>query len=178
MKVNPIDDKWLWKGRGRKCSPEGNELRDKSLKELQCPECGSSDLFNKPVDDDSLNHLYDPEYYVVKCGCCGWTCPVEPLEDVGEVVAAFKEWLEAWYLMGRPMAFLTCDCTRFFHSNENKLLMMIAADDVVKQCEEEARLINAVRSIVYEAKSKLGIEKYTAVMRDIVMTEAMRNDAK
>ena len=33
---------------------------------------------------------------------CDWHSPTECLSDYGEATYPFREWLEAWYLLGKP----------------------------------------------------------------------------
>lgn len=114
-KVKQIPKKYMTKGsseRGgmRTISPIGIEIRKKKLEELECPCCGDKNLRNANFGDFGFSDAYR-----VTCDSCDWTCPTEPISDCGEAIGEFKEWLEAFSLMGKPEERLEEDLTLYFY---------------------------------------------------------------
>ena len=93
----------------RKISPIGIKLRNKPLEEIECPCCGNKDLRVGDYGDG-----WNIEYQVV-CDTCDWHSPTEQLSDYGEATCPFREWLEAWYLLGKPEDRINEDLTLEFY---------------------------------------------------------------
>lgn len=91
-------------------SPIGQELYGKKLEELECPCCGHKDLEVRDYGDGWLL-----EEYQVVCDNCDWQPPTERLSDYGEATCPFREWLEAWYLLGKPKSRINEDLTLEFY---------------------------------------------------------------
>lgn len=115
--MKTIPKKYMWRGSYenggyRKLSPIGQELQNKTLEEIECPCCGHKDLELLDYGDD----LYSE--YQVECYNCYWQPHTERLSDYGEAVCPFKEWLEAWYLLGRPKTRIGEDLRLEFYPDE------------------------------------------------------------
>jgi hypothetical protein len=100
-------------GSGRARSPAGRELNSLTLKEIACPACGKKCLeqgFNSSGIDSCIG------IYYVECNHCEWQChPNTDCCDCGENIVAFKDWLEAFELMGRPKSLLSEDINLWFY---------------------------------------------------------------
>lgn len=117
-KEKVIPKKYMFKGSFeeggyRDISPIGKELDKIPLKEIACPNCGQKHL-------EILNYgehgIYDK--FIVECTHCYWQTPTGFIADYGEAPCEFKFWLEAFYLMGRPMERVNEDLTLYFFPEE------------------------------------------------------------
>lgn len=95
----------------RKSSPIGVQFRNMTLDEIRCPKCGQTNLvqyFNEIMMGIGT--------YYIGCDGCDWRSP-KTLDgsDCGDNVAEFKEWLEAFYLLGAPKDRLDEDLTLEFY---------------------------------------------------------------
>lgn len=90
-------------------SPIGTELYHKKLEDIECPCCEEKDLRVADYGDGWIT-----EYQVV-CDSCDWRSPTESLSDYGEATCPFREWLEAWYLLGKPKDRINEDLTIEFY---------------------------------------------------------------
>lgn len=128
--MKTIPKKYMFKGSYesggcRTISPIGRELRNKKLKELECPCCNHKEL--------SIANYGDGWYeeYQIVCNNCDWQSPTERLSDYGEAACLVKEWLEAWYLLGKPKDRINEDLTlEFYPEGEYR-------DAVIKELTEE-----------------------------------------
>lgn len=97
-------------GGWRKVSPIGQELQHKPLEELECPCCGEKAFYQH--FDEFMMGIGD---YYITCDNCDWACPTGSLMDCGETICELKEWLEAWYLLGKPRDRIDEDLTLEFY---------------------------------------------------------------
>ena len=95
-------------GRFRKISEIGKTIRDTPLDEIMCPNCGA-----KLIVINYSNSVC--EKYVVGCTGCDWEVPFGEIGDYGEAKCQLNEWLEAYYLLGKPKKHITENLTLLFY---------------------------------------------------------------
>lgn len=113
-----IPKKYMWQGNHktgghRPLSPIALKLDKQKLSEIPCPKCGEVSLRNMMFEEFMFN-----ETYQVGCDDCDWMCPTTPLNDCGESISEFKEWLEAFTLLGKPKDRLGEDLTLLFYPED------------------------------------------------------------
>ena len=114
-KEKTIPKKYMFKGSYenggfRDVSPIGKELANIPLEEIECPNCGKKHL---EILDYSEPYVRDE--FIVECTHCYWQSPTGFIGDYGEAPCEFKDWLEAFYLLGRPKGKVNEDLTLYFY---------------------------------------------------------------
>lgn len=114
-KEKTIPKKYMFKGSYEKggfrdVSPIGKELAKIPLEEIECPCCGK-----KYLEIKNYGEPYVYEKYVVECNHCYWQNPTGFIGDYGEAPCEFKDWLEAFYILGKPKGKVNEDLTLYFY---------------------------------------------------------------
>jgi transcription elongation factor Elf1 len=115
--MKKIPKKYMYKGTSshggtRSISPIGQELNALDLEVIDCPCCGKKELVLS-----SFSYSSDFPEYQVCCDSCDWSCPLS-LSDCGEAIVLFKNWLEAYKLLGEPKDKLKEDLTLYFYPDD------------------------------------------------------------
>lgn len=96
-----IHPKYKWRAcDGAFCrtnSPFHQKIAETGLLNIECPCCGGKSLDVMNFGDDE----YDPKR-IVGCRACDWIFPVEDMTSYGGAISEAEEWLEAFYLLGKP----------------------------------------------------------------------------
>lgn len=98
-----IPKKYMYRGSyenggHRTCSEVGKLLHNTSLDELRCPNCGEYRLVQH-FDE----YLMGIGNYYISCDSCSWRSHAHlDNSDCGDNIGEFKNWLEAFYLLGCP----------------------------------------------------------------------------
>lgn len=97
-------------GRFRKISEIGKTIRDTPLKDIVCPDCGKKTLSVHSIGSSDFD-----EEYIVRCDDCDWEVPFGEIGDYGEAKCQLDDWLEAYYLLGKPKKYITENLTLLFY---------------------------------------------------------------
>lgn len=159
----PIPEEYQIKFNGcRRLSPYESSLHNLRLHEIRCPVCGVNALETFPYPSE-----YHPDIpaYQVTCEHCDWTCPVEPLEDCGESVGLFKEWLAAFHLIGEPEEYVNVDCSRYFHPENNVEIETISE---IRNNNNEAAVNNMISDVVTHGLAIISKEAMCNILEGVL----------